>query len=376
MKRGTARVGRRTKELVRRLRPREIAVVDHDDIDEVAARSLISARASAVLNAGESVTGRFPVRGALMLLRAGVAVVDGLGPGILDAVRDGDRIEVLGGRVVKAGVTVGRGERLTEEAVLSKLRATRENVGPELARFVDNTLQRAFTEKRLFVDRPKLPDLAVSLRGRHVLVVARGPRYVDDLRALRTYIRDVRPVLCAVDGGADALLEIGLRPDIIVGDMDSVSDGALRCGAQVVVHAYPDGRAPGSERVRCEGVPHVTFAAPGTSEDAALLLAHGGGASLIVGVGLHSTLVDFLEKGREGMASTLLVRMKVGDVLVDARGVSELYRWRLRARHVGLVIGAALAPAAALAAAAPSLQGLLRLALLKVRLLAAFLAGS
>ena len=159
--------------------------------------------------------------------------------------------------------------------------------------------------------------------------MVRGYHYKEDLQTLRHYIREYRPVLIGVDGGADALIEAGYKPDLIVGDMDSVSDATLRCGAEIVVHAYRDGSAPGLERVRKLGVEPVVFPATGTSEDVAMLLADDKGAALIVAVGTHATLVEFLDKGRSGMASTFLTRLRVGGKLVDAKGVSRLYRSRI-----------------------------------------------
>src|SRR5262249_36493978 len=147
--------------------------------------------------------------------------------------------------------------------------------------------------------------------------------------ALRPYIREYRPVMIGVDGGADALLEAGYRPDLIVGDMDSVSDEALLGGAELVVHAYRDGRAPGLERLERLGLPAVVFPAAATSEDIAILLADDNGAALIVAVGAHTTLMEYLDKGRAGMASTFLTHLRVGGKLVDAKGVSRLYRSRI-----------------------------------------------
>jgi uncharacterized membrane-anchored protein len=179
------------------------------------------------------------------------------------------------------------------------------------------------------------------------LVVVRGYDYREDLAVLRPYIREYRPILIGVDGGADALIEAGYRPDVIVGDMDSVSDHALRCGAEVVVHAYADGRAPGLQRVQDLGVAAVVFPAAGTSEDVALLLADEKGAELIVAVGTHATLVEFLDKGRQGMASTFLTRLRVGGKLVDAKGVSRLYRRRISTWSLVLLVASTLATMAA-----------------------------
>jgi uncharacterized membrane-anchored protein len=197
-------------------------------------------------------------------------------------------------------------------------------------------------ERDLLLDGVGVPEITTKIDGRHALIVVRGYHYKEDLRTLRSYIREYRPVLIGVDGGADALIEVGLRPDLVVGDMDSVSDATLRCGAEIVVHAYRDGNAPGLERVRRLGVEPVVFPATGTSEDVAMLLADDKGAELIVAVGTHATLVEFLDKGRGGMASTFLTRLRLGGKLVDAKGVSRLYRSRISTTALVLLVLAAL----------------------------------
>jgi uncharacterized membrane-anchored protein len=184
----------------------------------------------------------------------------------------------------------------------------------------------------------------------------RGHEYRKDLRTLRPYISDMHPVLIAVDGAADALLDEGLKPDVIIGDMDSVSTNALTCGAEVVVHAYPDGHAPGLERVEGLGISPSILASAGTSEDIALLLAYEAGSDLIVAVGAHDNLVEFLDKGRNGMASTFIVRLKVGPKLVDAKGVNRLYRSQVRTRDILLLITAAVVAMAVAASLSPALR--------------------
>jgi uncharacterized membrane-anchored protein len=161
-------------------------------------------------------------------------------------------------------------------------------------------------------------------------------------------------VLIGVDGGADALLDRGAVPDLIIGDFDSVSERALRCGAQLIVHGFTDGRAPGAERLDELGLPYTVFSAPGTSEDVAMLLAYEKGAELMVAVGTHNSMVEFLDKGRAGMASTFLVRMKVGDALVDAKGVSRLYRSSVRTKDlVWMILAAVFTLAVALTLSEP-----------------------
>ncbi|HEY8393297.1 MAG TPA: putative cytokinetic ring protein SteA [Thermaerobacter sp.] len=365
---GIARVDRRTKRVARRLRPGEIAVVAHRDMDEVAARSLLDAGVRAVLNAEETLSGRYPARGAEILLAAGVPVLEGLGEQVLERVADGDRIVVDDASVWRGGEQVAHGVLLSRERLDQRLALARQNLDRELLRFLENTLERARSERDLVLGDWQPPPLRTSLRGRQVLLVARGHAYREDLEAIRPYIDEVRPVLIGIDGGADALLAEGYRPDIIFGDMDSVSDRALRCGAELVLHAYPDGTAPGEERLRELGLAAARYPAPGTSEDAAMLLAYQAGAELLVAVGTHTNVVDFLDKGRAGMASTLLVRLKVGTHLVDAKGVSKLYRVRPAPRHLLHLFVAAMVPVAAVVAVSPWLRALVELFWLRARL--------
>lgn len=341
--RGPARVGRRTKDLVAHLRPGEVAVIDHVDLDRVAAEGLILARPAAVINAARSISGRYPNMGPLLIAAAGIPLVDDVGGEVMDAVVDGAEV-CIEGDVVSVSEWSGQGTRQCIDSLERSIEASREAVGDELDRFATNTLEHLRDEHRLLFAPLVVPETGVELAGRHVLVVVRGHDYRDDLAALRRggYIDEMRPVLVAVDGGADALLEIGRTPDIVIGDMDSVSERALRCGAALVVHAYPGGEAPGAARLDSLGLDHTIFEVPGTSEDAALLLAYESGAEMIVVVGTHSSMTDFLDKGRAGMASTILVRMKVGSRLVDAKGVGRLYHSRVRKGDLFALVAAAL----------------------------------
>ncbi len=366
---GTARVDRKTKELIKRLRPGDIAVIDHCDLDEVAAESLLEAKIKAVINAQPFSTGRYPNLGPQLLAKYGVLLVDNAGPEVLDNIKEGEQIRIVGNRIENlSGELLAEGTVLTEAMIRRQMAKAQSNLISLAEDFIDNTLEFAQREKGFILGEVEFPPLETTMMGRHVVVVVRGHNYRADLSALRSYISEVKPVLIGVDGGADALLELGRRPDIIVGDMDSVSDATLQSGAEIVVHAYPDGRAPGLRRVQELGLTAKTVAAPGTSEDIALLLAYEAGASLIVAVGTHSSMIDFLEKGRPGMASTFLVRLKVGSVLVDARGVSELYKTRPGHRHLLQVLIAAALPLALLIMLSSPVRQVLRLILLQVRL--------
>ncbi len=340
---GPARVDRRTKDLVKRLRPGDIAVIDHRDLDRVAAEGLIEAGVAAVINAEASISGRYPNLGPLLVAAAGIPLLDEVGPEVMERVTEGAPVHV-DGEVVRCGDWEGRGTRQDIQSLEARIEKAKEVMGEELERFAANTLDYLRRERHLILDGVDMPQVRTNMRGRHVLIVVRGTDYREDLQALRRggYLHDMRPVLIGVDGGADALVELGHQPDIVIGDFDSVSEETLRSGAELVVHAYPGGRAPGAERLDALGLPYVIFEAPGTSEDIAMLLAYEQGAELICAVGTHSSMVEFLDKGRAGMASTVLVRMKVGPVLVDAKGVSRLYRGQVRKRDMLLLVVAAL----------------------------------
>jgi uncharacterized membrane-anchored protein len=339
---GPARVDRRTKDMIRRLEPGDIAVIDHTDLDRVAADGLIEAGVAAVVNASPSISGRYPNGGPIRVVRAGIPLLDAAGPDMLDRIHEGDVLRIADGEIWCGEELLATAKVLTEPEILDAMEEARTAIGGELERFADNTLEYIRREARLTFEPLVLPPLHTKFEGRHALVVVRGHDYRSDLAALRPYINEYRPVLIGVDGGADALLEVGLKPDIIIGDFDSVSEAALRCGAELVHHVHPDGRAPGRENLLEWGVDYEQFVAEGTSEDVAMLLAYESGAQLIVAVGTHATMVEFLDKGRKGMASTFLTRLRLGPALVDAKGVSRLYEGRVRRFDMFLLVGAAL----------------------------------
>jgi uncharacterized membrane-anchored protein len=353
---GVARVGVRTKDLAHRIGRGDIAVIDHRDLDRIAADDLLAAGVGAVVNASESISGRYPNGGPLALLNARVPVLDAVGAPVMHAVRDGEILEVRDGALWRGDEAVARGVVLDPDDVLSKMEDARLRIGSELREFARNTLDYIDLEAEETFEPLVLPPLRTKLRGRHALVVVRGFDYKTDLKALRAYIREYQPALIAVDGGADALIDEGRTPDIIIGDFDSLTPVAMKCGAELVHHVHPDGRAPGRDNLTAAGVPYETFVTPGTSEDAALLLAYEAGAELIVAVGTHATMVEFLDKGRRGMASTFLTRLRLGPALVDAKGVSRLYRGRVRNRDLFLLVASAIAAMVAMVAASHSLH--------------------
>ncbi len=347
---GVARVDPRTKVLVKRLNPGEIAIIDHADLDRVSADELIACKVAAVVNAAKSITGRYPNLGPRLLIDAGIPLVDDAGQDVLARVAEGAVVR-LDGEVLYAGdQVIAKGVLQSKTTVDAAMDEADAVMPTQIDAFAVNTLEFLRSEHALLTNGVPVSQIATKMSGKHVLVVVRGYRYREDLRTLRPYIREYRPVMLAVDGGADALLDAGYRPQVIIGDMDSVSDEALCSGAELVVHAYPDGRAPGLARLRSLGLDAVPLPAPGTSEDVALLLADACGASLIAVVGTHWTLEEFLDKGRPGMASTFLTHLRVGGKLVNARGVHQLYQSRISGwALIALVLAAAVTVAVAVA---------------------------
>lgn len=369
---GAIRFDRRTKHLVQRLQVGDIAVIDHPDLDGVAGEGLASKRVAAVINLSPFITGRYPNTGPGVLLRAGIPLYECHAPNLPDVIQEGVSATIIGDTLYVSsvpGVSFPL-EHLDEEHVQRMLALAQQRLKSELRAFAQNTLEYLQEESETLLDVLEVPEISTPIAGRHAVVVVRGERFKQDLNAIRNYLREVRPVLIGVDGGADALLEIGLKPDLIVGDMDSVSDRALRCGAELVVHQYTSAErvSLGLERVRSMGLSHKVWRTPGTSEDIAMLLAYEKGAQLIVAVGTHFSLLEFLEKGRKGMSSTFLTRLRVGDKLVDAKGVSRLYPQRFAWREFSWLFVAAMLPVVVAFLLSPVGRDLVRLLYVWLRL--------
>jgi uncharacterized membrane-anchored protein len=375
---GPVRPGRRTKLLVKHLIRGDIALVDHLDIDRVSAEELIAAGAGAVLNCSASSSGTYPNLGPQLLVEAGILLVDLPDDSLFKVLSDGDPLLVrvlagadggTGAEVLRRGERLATGEVLDLERVCAETEARRLEIGEALERFAHNTIEHMREERELLAGRIALPRFSTDFRDRSTLVVVRGVGHQRDLRALRPFIRDLRPLIVAVDGGADALLEEGLKPDMIVGDMDSAAEASLRCGAELVVHSYPDGRAPGRHRLEELELPFKLVPAPGTSQDVAMLIAAEKGARLIVSVGSQFNLVDFLDRNRKGMSSTFLTRLRIGEILVDAKGVSRLYQPRPGLTPLLVVIAAGLIAMVAVVGLTPALRDVAELLWLKLQLL-------
>ena len=362
------KVDRKTKKLAKRLSAGEIAVINHIDIDEVAANSLVERKIKLVINAAPSISGRYPNKGPKILIDNNILIIDNVGENVFEELKEGQVIEVNNGQIYRDGQFIGSGEVMDKSVVEKRTQIAYENMSVELDRFIDNTIEYAKREKGFILGETEIPKMTTNYKDRHVLVVVRGQDYKEDLATIKSYIEELKPILVGVDGGADALLECGYNPDVIVGDMDSVTDEALKKAKEIVVHAYVDGRAPGLKRVQDLGLDAVVFPAPGTSEDIAMLTAYEYGAELIVALGSHSNMIDFLEKGRKGMASTFLVRLKIGAKLIDAKGVNLLYKSKLKMKYIWALVITAIFPVIIIAYLSPTVQQLIKLLQLKMKL--------
>ena len=362
------KVDRKTKKLAKRLSTGDIAVINHTDIDEVAANSLVECKIKLVINAAPSISGRYPNKGPKILIDNNILIIDNVGEKVFEDLKEGQIIDVNNGLIYRDGQFIGSGEVMDKSVVEKRTQIAYENMSVELDRFIDNTIEYAKREKGFILGETEIPKMTTNYKDRHVLVVVRGQDYKEDLATIKSYIEEMKPILVGVDGGADALLECGYNPDVIVGDMDSVTDEALKKAKEIVVHAYVDGRAPGLKRVQDLGLDAVVFPAPGTSEDIAMLTAYEYGAELIVALGSHSNMIDFLEKGRKGMASTFLVRLKIGAKLIDAKGVNLLYKSKLKMKYIWALVITAIFPVIIIAYLSPTVQQLIKFLQLKMKL--------
>ncbi len=348
-----ARVDRRTRSLVKRARPGEIAVIDHLDMDRAAAVALAEAGVVAVVNAAPSISGRYPNLGPRYLVERGVVLVDDVGGRVMTAVHDGAVVRVDGENIYVDDDFVASGVRQDRRSVEVAMVTAEDGIASRLEALSANAVEQVRRERDLFLDGDGVPKLATPIRHRQVLVVVREFDYQRDLASLKPYLRENDPVLIGVDRGADALLAAGHRPDVVVCDGDEISEAALRCGAEVVLKAGEDGRVREGERIERLGIRHVTFQTGCSAEDAALLLANANEASLIVTVGMPSGLEELLDKGRSSMASSFLTRAAVGSRVADAKAVSQLYSNRIRGWLVFLLVLLAIAVVVAAIATTP-----------------------
>ncbi|UMZ73939.1 putative cytokinetic ring protein SteA [Natranaerofaba carboxydovora] len=359
---GKVRIGFKTKNLVKELRPGEIAVIKHKNLDEVGADSLVNTRVKAVINLDNTMTGEFPNRGPRVLLENETPFIDLVDENLTEKINDGDLVQIKGNNVFdssKQKIGTGRVFNWNKHVELTK--QAEKKMSKNLLNFFENTISYADYEKDMFVDKLDLSEVKTKFEGKECLIVTRGSNFKNDLRALIDYINIKKPLLIGVDGGADALMMFGLKPDVVLGDMDSVSDETLHKAGEILIHAYTNGRAPGESRLQEKSLDCTKITAPGTSEDLALLVAHQLKAKKILALGSHTNIIDFFEKDRKGMSSTILTRLKVGDRLIDLKGVSNIFSDIVELKSLAIVLIMALLPLTFLIIHSDKLQIIFRL---------------
>ncbi len=357
---GIARVGRSTSTLLPRLRPGDIAVVDHVDLDRDGATALVEAGVRAVVNAASMISGRYANLGPEVLAEAGVMLVDRIGTEGVDRIRDNWPIRVTDG-VIYAVLPDGQidelatGRSLDLEQVHSEMDQVRRGLAEQLETLTQTTSDFLRREHELLLNGRGLPALKTRIAGRPVVVV--GAADHADLQAIGSFVREQAPVVIAVGPAADDLLGLSWAPDVVIvtaGDPGSVpSADALRVAADVVLVA-PRGSSL-VEQATIEavvGLPSLVDTSA-TGEDVGLLLADRYAAALVVGVGLQARLDRFLDGRQAELASSFATRLKVGDRLVDAGAVRALYTGRPGALQLFPVLLAGLVALLAAIAVTP-----------------------
>jgi len=340
---GTARVDRDIDRLLRRIGPGDVVVIDALDLDRITADALVEAGVVAVVNASPSISGRYPNLGPEVLVNNHVTLIDETGPDVFKKIKDGTRVRLHNGGVYAGDRRIALGTERTDEEIHDLMHEAKSGLVAHLEAFAGNTIEFIRSESPLLIDGMGIPDIDVDVNRRHVVVVAEEPNAFEDLKSLKPFIKEYQPVLVGVGTGADILRRAGYRPQLIVGDPETMSVEVLRSGAQVVLPADADGHAKGLERIQDLGVGAMTFPAAGSAADLALLLCDHHGASLIVTVGHSASIEEFFDRSRQqSNPSTFLTRLKVGEKLVDAKAVATLYRSRVSGGAIALLVMAML----------------------------------
>jgi len=340
---GIARIDKKTKRLVDRVGPGDVVILDEVDLERITADQLVAAEVAAVVNASPSITGRYPNLGPEVLAANRIPLLDAVGTEVFARVKEGSKVRLHDDRLYIGDRVVARGTELGETEVAERMLDAKTGLVDHLEAFSGNTIEFIRSESPLLIDGVGIPELHTTLEGRHVVVVGDGPDRTVDLKNLKPFIKEYQPIMIGVGSGADTLMKAGYRPSVIVGDPEDIKTGTLKCGAELVLPADPDGHASGLERIQDLGVGAVTFPAAGSAGDLALLLADHHGADLIVTVGLSGGINDFFDRSlREQIPSTFLTRLKVGQKLVDAKAVSTLYQSRVSGVAIAMLVLAAL----------------------------------
>lgn len=334
---GVARFERDNLNTSRKLKSGDIAVIDHMDLDRAHAEALVDAGVRAVVNVSASSTGRYPNLGPHVLAQAGVLLIDEVGPSIWSKLKSGDKVRLEGGDIYRNEILVATGTELDGAQITGMLKTAQNEMSTKLESLSANAGEHLRREQAMLLEGAGVPRLRTRIREHPVVVVSKTYDYLRDLRGLRGYIKEYDAILIGAGAGADALLDAGYTPDLAVGALDDLSDRALKHSGEVVITSA-SGKLTAVDRLEKAGANAQTFVATGSDEDLALVLADANDASVIVLVGGHTSLVEFLDRGPTEMSSAFLTRLRVGSKLVDAKAVGEFYTNRISAWPILLML--------------------------------------
>lgn len=338
---GAARVDRRTSAALLRAHPGDVLVLAHQDMDRETAHAIVARGVVAVVNTRPFISGRYPNLGPQVLTDAGVVLLEVPDEQLLGTLRDGRTVRVHDDRLWVGDEVVASGRTLTADGVVEEMELARSGLVSQLQSFTHNATEFLRREQDVLLHGLGVPRLSAPIAQRPVLVVAGGPTLAAELRGLRAFVAEQRPVVIGVDTGLDALVGARIKAHAaVVGPrgLADASDAALRWASEVVLHTDRTDRVVGAERLEALRVRPLRFGSDATTEDLALLLADLGEASVVVCAGTHATLDEFLDRQRTGLASTFLTRLRLGPRLVDADAIPVLYAGRVRRRHLALVL--------------------------------------
>lgn len=353
---GTVRTHRDLATLLTRVREGDLVAIDRRDLDATTARALLARKPWAVLNASEFISGRFANLGPRLLAEHGVTLLEA-DPEHVRALTDGSVVRLDGSTLYEGAVVVADVRPLTLDEVDQRMEQARTGIAAQLDSFAHTASEFLRREEGLLLHGTGAPELRTKLAGRTVLVV--GPQTTKaELRRLRTFIREQKPVVIGVDAGGDLAARVRRRVDVLVLSGPGVAeDRTLARTREVVLNGTGEAVR---RRLEQRNLPthEIRSSAPGA--DLGMLLAHLGGARLVVPTGSPGTLEEFIDNTRNDQASNVLTRLRLGGTVVEASAVPLLYTGRVRRWHLAVVLLAAAAVLAFTVAATPVGQDLWR----------------
>ncbi|WP_131245887.1 putative cytokinetic ring protein SteA [Schaalia suimastitidis] len=328
---GSVCIDENTQQLTLRITEGDIVVIDHADLDQTSAQHIAQKKPRAVLNASPMLSGRHPARGAQILVDAGIAVLDDLGPDVM-TLDNGDDVEIEDRHVIRDGFTIATGRRLNaaDIAALQPALDLHTHLQP-----VATSAYAALTQDEALLLRGEgaralLPDIA----GKTVLLIGGAPQAKNDVQRLKRWIRDTDPIIVVTDAGGALAADMKLRPHAVIGNMDLVAEETLRRSAHRILRAGHDGQSPGKERLQRMGIAYETITYSGTADDVALLACYYNDAAAIVTVGIPNGIDDLFEQGKGRVLPAFFARMVTQEKCVGAHAAAAAYRPHLPMLHI------------------------------------------